>query len=82
MIKLIILIILIATALFICFKRRGYISIIIKIAGLSAVILVGGIFMVKNSLTDALSRNFRDDVYSIMLSDVSSLEYDIQNCID
>lgn len=82
MIKLIILIILIATALFICFKRRGYISIIIKIAGLSAVILVGGIFMIKNSLTDALSRNFRDDVYSIMLSDISSLEYDIQNCID
>jgi len=31
------------------------------------LLFLPAIFMVKNSLTDALSRNFRDDVYSIML---------------
>lgn len=82
MIKLIILLILIAAALFICFRHRGYIPIVIKIAGLSAVMLVSAIFMIKNSLADTLSRNFRNDIYSIMLSDISSLEYDIQECIE
>ena len=63
------------------YRKKGYISVLIKIGALSVIIIFTGLTVIRNSMTEALTNNFRQDIYSIMLADISSLEYDVKDSL-
>lgn len=60
------------------YRKKGYISVLIKITALSVIIIFTGLTVIRNNMTETLTNNFRQDIYSIMLADISSLEYDVR----
>ncbi len=55
------------------YKKKKYISVPVKVSLFSLLIMFVGVIMIKDNLEETLSKKFRQDAYSIMLADISSM---------